>query len=91
MTSIHQKTLTDFVTVLRQPGDALIKHGGSSRKPDRDSLLGVVPGRADFNDSVGSETDIAIAEDSHLIKRIRTDPSGPALPLRRTHSSTTSE
>ena len=56
LTSIRQKTLTDYVTVLRQPGDALIQHGGSSRKPDSDSLLCVVPVRADCNDSVGSET-----------------------------------
>ena len=64
----------DYVTVLRQPGDALIEYGGSSRKSDSDNLLCVVPVCADCHDSVGSETDIAIAEDSHLIKRTRTAP-----------------
>ena len=74
LTSIRQKTLTDYVTVLRQPGDARIEHGGSSRQSDNDSLLCVVPVCDECHDSVGSETDIAIAEDSHLIKRTRTDP-----------------
>ena len=74
LTSIRQKTLTDYVTVLRQPGDARIEHGGSNRHSDNDSLLCVVPVRDEYHDSIGSETDIAIAEDSHLIKRTRTDP-----------------
>ena len=44
LTSIRQKTLTDYVTVLRQPGDALILHGGSSRQSDStSSLLSVMP------------------------------------------------
>ena len=74
LTSIRQKTLTDYVTVLRQPGDARIEHGRYSRQSDSDSLLCVVPVCADRHDSVGRETDIAIAEDSNLIKRTRTDP-----------------
>jgi len=74
LTSIRQKTLTDYVTVLRQPGDARIEHGGSSRQSDNDSLLCVVPVCDECHDSIGSETHFATAEDSHLIKRIRTDP-----------------
>ena len=77
LTSIRQKTLTDYVTVLRQPGDALIPHGGPSQQSDSDSLLlRVLPVRADCHASEGSETvlNFPIAEDSHLIKRTRTDP-----------------
>ena len=73
LTSIRQKTLTDYVTILRQPGDALILHGGSSRKSDSTSLLSVVPECADCTESVGSESDIAVTEDSHFIKWTRAD------------------
>ena len=73
LTSIRQTTLTDYVTILRQPGDALILHGGPSRQSDSTSLLSVVPMYAGCTDIVGSEIDIAVAEDRHLIKRNRTD------------------
>ena len=76
LTSIRQKTLTDYVTVLRQPGDALIPHGGPSQQSESDSLLlRVLPVRADCHASVGSETGLnfTMAEDSHLIKRTRAD------------------
>ena len=61
-------------TVLRQPGDAMILHGGLSLLSDRSSCLSVVPVCADCIDSENREIDIAIPEDSHLIKRTRTDP-----------------
>jgi len=73
LTSIRQKTLTDYVTVLRQTGDSLIGHGGTSQPSDSDSLLCVVPVRAACHDSIDSETNSDKAEDSHLLKRNRTD------------------
>ena len=76
LTSIRQNTLTDYLTIYRQPGEALILHRGPGARPDSDSLSTATPACGYCTDSLTSEIEVKVSEECPTPKRTRTNPQG---------------